>query len=642
MIAERPPFTEFVLKGTSRCDLQPRFNEKGEFVGGCDYIPESLGALTNVHGCYEYANDMWMGLPKWMNPDVTKQAALRIGEHAKRHSLPHVRVIGHGGELLMATPQWLDQFSTIIESEIAGQSPDTKLQFFVTTNGRHLNQAKLDVLKKHGYKVGLSLDGDREANDRHRRDRHGESTYDSVVAAARLLRENDANWGILAVIDTRNKPRTVLNSLASHMPKSISLLLPHANHSVQPADDPEAYGHWLNEAFDWYLEQDKENFILIPEFHSLMKVLRGGSSNREGVAGRMSQELFILPNGKYQRVDTIKSTEPGAVMTDMDIFSDAIDYVAEFDPGILARRMGSKALAGDCISCPLVKACGGGYYPHRFMALDFRLASNTTSQYFEQAFRNPTVYCEAQKLHIRHVADRLEQATGAPAGTLLRPTRQPVETPVPCPDGYEITRAMVGDEVGMVAVHAAAFKRALSNPAVGADPEAAQAFLYDDSPNGFYARKLKLWSSLTGGRQPDKEAQHNVLVARNKASGAIVGFGAGRIPHIQLFSNAPPMDKPSDEVVALYVTDSGKGIGSALLSGIMHLMGPSVRLMTTYNTDAVEYYQRHGFQPRPQWQPNAIAYPALRYGLVLRQLPMGCDSNQYRISAIGREMLTVV
>ncbi len=59
----------------------------------------------------------------------------------------------------------------------------------IHTNGVLLNQRHLDVFDEHDIKVGISLDGDREANDRHRRYRDGRSSYDQVVRAVSLLRE---------------------------------------------------------------------------------------------------------------------------------------------------------------------------------------------------------------------------------------------------------------------------------------------------------------------------------------------------------------------------------------------------------------------------------------------------------------------
>ena len=223
------PFDEFVFK-EPRCDLEPRYDRDGTFVGGCDYIPEDVAAETGMHGCYEYAFDKARSEP--MSESVMKRAAHQIGVHAAAHGLKHVRVVKHGGEPLLRGAGELAAFSEEVPDTIRAQSPSTDVHLGIQTNGLHLAparaedepdaQAMLTILKSNGYQVGLSLDGDQEAQDRHRRGPRGNSTYDRVVEAARRLREKEIDWGILCVIDTNNDPITTVESLAAWVPNSIS------------------------------------------------------------------------------------------------------------------------------------------------------------------------------------------------------------------------------------------------------------------------------------------------------------------------------------------------------------------------------------------------------------------------------------
>ena len=75
------PFLEFVVKIHSRCDL------------ACDYCY-----------MYEMADQSWQGRPVRMSREIAEQTALRIGEHARAHQLPNIRLILHGGEPLLAGP----------------------------------------------------------------------------------------------------------------------------------------------------------------------------------------------------------------------------------------------------------------------------------------------------------------------------------------------------------------------------------------------------------------------------------------------------------------------------------------------------------------------------------------------------------
>ena len=52
----------------------------------------------------------------------------------------------------------------------------------VHTNGVLLSEDFCDLFAAHGVGVGISLDGDKAANDRHRRYRDGRSSYDPWYA----------------------------------------------------------------------------------------------------------------------------------------------------------------------------------------------------------------------------------------------------------------------------------------------------------------------------------------------------------------------------------------------------------------------------------------------------------------------------
>jgi uncharacterized protein len=373
-------------------------------------------------GCYEYADPVgqWRSLPPTMSPEVTKQTAMRIGEHASAHELLTVKIIRHGGEPLATTAENLDDFSSTMVDTIGDMSPRTQVFFSVQTNGLPLagdnGRAKelLNVLWKYEYNVGVSLDGDRVANDRHRLLANGRSSYDLVSKALQRVRDSIAYMGILAVVDIDNNPIATLDSLASYRPNILGMLLPHANHEVPVQAGATTHGEWLRQAFDWYLDRPQvgadglRNLTQMPIFDSIMTVLLGGKSRHESVAGGSVREINVLSDGSYQRLDTLKITEPGAVATAMDVWEHSLDEVTVQDPGIIARRLGRAGLAQECQVCPLVEACGGGYYPHRFKSGEQPLQPTDPPEVFADAFRHPTVYCPDQKTLLPHIARRLE------------------------------------------------------------------------------------------------------------------------------------------------------------------------------------------------------------------------------------------
>lgn len=401
-------FTEFVFKLASRCNMQPPEQQAAQ----TRQLP--LAATHPIIGCdqcYEYVGtDEWKKQPPFMEPPVIKQGAKRIAEHADAHDIGDIRIVAHGGEVLMASDAYLNNFAETIRNTIGASGRNVHLG--IQSNGLLLTPSKLDILKKHDFTVGLSLDGNREANDRHRRDRRGKSTYDRVVRAAGMLANSGVKWGLLTVIDTANNPEETLEAAAALKPDSISIFPPHANWSSPPRFDQHAItlGEWQTRVFERYRtwgqhhpDQPEPPFTM-PLVDGYLDALMGAPPLHERISNRYPHELFILPNGDFQRLDTLKSTERGAYKMPYNVFEHSLDTIAHEDPGFIARRMGTAALAEECQKCPLVNACGGDYYPLRFKQLSRPLGEKSTIQDFQDAFKNRSVYCADQKEYIGHLA----------------------------------------------------------------------------------------------------------------------------------------------------------------------------------------------------------------------------------------------
>ena len=364
------PLSQFVLKVHSRCDL------------ACDH-------------CYVYeaADQSWRGQPKVISDEVVSQTALRIAEHAAAHRLPTVQVVLHGGEPLLAGRARLGRIATELRSALPGAC---HLDLRIHTNGVLLDEQFCEVFAEHAVKVGISIDGDRAANDRHRRYADGRSSYDKVIRAIGLLR--DARFrslyaGLLCTIDVANDPLAVYAALMDLQPPRIDFLLPHATWDHPPArrraSDSE-YADWLIAIFDRWLADGRP--VQVRTFDSIISTLRGGPSYTEALGFGPATVAVIETDGSYEQVDSLKAAFDGAPETGMNVFDHAVDAVARH-PGILVRQQGIAALSQACQECPVVSSCGGGLYTHRYRA--------------GSGFDNPSVYCADLFRLISHVSSQL-------------------------------------------------------------------------------------------------------------------------------------------------------------------------------------------------------------------------------------------
>jgi uncharacterized protein len=362
---------EFILKINSRCNIK------------CDYCY-----------LYELSDDSWKSQPVFMSEEVARQAASRIAQHAEIHQLESVRIYLHGGEPLQMKPHRLRKILSVLS---AASRSDFEVRISVQTNGILLSDEVIDLLAEFEVGIGISLDGDAMGNDRHRRDRRGDGTYQRVVESVTRLREGPHSQlfsGFLATVDVRNDPVACYEALIAHHPPVVDFLQPHHNwDNAPPLLEPtrHVYGDWLIAVFDrWFGAARVETRVR--KFEQMMKVMLGVASASESVGLSPAASVVIQTNGSYELLDTLKSAYKGAALTGLNIFDNDLDRVLHH-PMVVAGQLGANGLCSTCRECSMMRICGGGHLPHRYKS--------------GSGFLNPSVYCGDLAALILHIQSRL-------------------------------------------------------------------------------------------------------------------------------------------------------------------------------------------------------------------------------------------
>ncbi|MBN0042723.1 FxsB family radical SAM/SPASM domain protein [Streptomyces actuosus] len=372
------PFHTFVLKLHSRCDL------------ACDH-------------CYMYraADRSWRDQPRAMSPAVIAWTARRIAEHVGTHGLRAVTVALHGGEPLLAGQARVRRAVT----EIAGAvGPDVRLDLCVQTNGMQLDEAWLELLDELDVRIGVSLDGDRAAHDRHRVRPGGQGSHQRVADAVRRLAEGPHRRlfaGLLCTVDLRNDPVATYEELLRYRPPMVDFLLPLGTWAAPPpgrvpgrADTP--YGDWLAAVFErWYAAPVQETDVRV--LHNLLSLTLGGRPRTEGLGLEPVRYVVVETDGSVALDDTLRVTYHGATATGLHVARDPFDRALSH-PEVAVRQAGAAALSAVCRGCTLMQVCGGGHYVHRYRADG-------------SGHRNPSVYCPDLAALIRHVHRRVAADT---------------------------------------------------------------------------------------------------------------------------------------------------------------------------------------------------------------------------------------
>lgn len=349
------PFRQFVLKVHSRCNLS------------CDY-------------CYVYEtpDQTWRTQPHRMSEETLNSAIGRIAEHADSHQLESLTIVLHGGEPLLAGARFLTSLVRRMRTATAA-----RVNVSMQTNGLLLTEAALQDFAENDVRIGVSLDGDALASDRHRLFADGRSSHAQVERALRLLARPEFSHcyaGLLCTIDLQNDPIRTYEALLQHAPPAIDLLLPHGTWSSPPPGRDQSshstpYADWLLKIFDrWYASPETS----VRLFREIIQLVLGGKSAVEGLGLLPSTVVFVDTDGSIKQIDSLTVAYPGAASTGLNVASASFDQ-ALLHPMTVLRQGGISALSPICHECPVVGICGGGSFVHRYDK--------------DRGFANPSVYC---------------------------------------------------------------------------------------------------------------------------------------------------------------------------------------------------------------------------------------------------------
>ena len=283
------PLRTYVVKVVSRCNLN------------CDY-------------CYMYnlQDRTYRNQPPSMTPVVRDALVQRVRDHARRHGLNRVHMIMHGGEPLLFRR---DRLAEWVRSVRAGLRPEVEPAFSMQSNGVLLDQSWIDLLADLEVRIGISVDGPREAHDLHRVDRQGRGSFDDVVAAIRLLqrhpRQPEIFSTVMAVVNVDLSPDELFDFWQFLDVPGFDLSLPHANFLHPPPAGQWSYGDWMVRFFDLWWEQNRPDRH-VRYFENMLRMYAGFPISTDNIGGKPVDVVVIETDGSIEPTDAFKSCFNGA------------------------------------------------------------------------------------------------------------------------------------------------------------------------------------------------------------------------------------------------------------------------------------------------------------------------------------------
>ena len=161
-----------IFRMTNACNLACTYCYDSSKRQNCEAINKQF--MDNVDKIVEYIDSFCINKNKKMN------------------------LILHGGEPLTLSSDVYEVFLKKLTEKIS------KISISVQTNGTLLDANKLKILNKYNVKIGISLDGSSEEQNKNRIYKNGRNSFNKVKNTIDMLKNNNIKFGIIMTLSKNN------------------------------------------------------------------------------------------------------------------------------------------------------------------------------------------------------------------------------------------------------------------------------------------------------------------------------------------------------------------------------------------------------------------------------------------------------
>lgn len=261
-----------------------------------------------------------------------------------------------GGEPTLAGAGF---FRQVLRLERKYNTRGLRVVHALQSNGLHMDDEMLDVLREGRFLVGISLDGTQEIHDSRRVDAAGQGTYARVVETIRRLREAKVEYNVLCVVDQRiaRQPEKVYAALSQHgFIQYIPCLDALDGTSFDVGLNAEDFGDFLVRTYRLYERSIREGrYVSIRAFDNWMGMLMGHPPENCGLCGYCLPNYLVESNGDVFPCDfyALDEWKLGNLNTA------SMARIAK-SPVMQRFLAASRAIDGHCRECAYLFICRGG------------------------------------------------------------------------------------------------------------------------------------------------------------------------------------------------------------------------------------------------------------------------------------------
>jgi uncharacterized protein len=179
---------------------------------------------------------------------------------------PEVTVAWQGGEPTLMGVDFFRRAVALVEQH---RRPGQVVHHTIQTNATLLTDEWCELFARHGFLVGVSIDGPAEMHDEYRVDKRGNPTFAKVLRGYDLLRTHDVDTNILCTVNAANQGhplavyRYLRDELHAEFIQFIPIVerpeddgIPHGDQVTDRSVGSEDWGRFLIAVFDEWARQD--------------------------------------------------------------------------------------------------------------------------------------------------------------------------------------------------------------------------------------------------------------------------------------------------------------------------------------------------------------------------------------------------
>lgn len=343
--------------------------------------------------CYLYqkGDSSFLKRPKFISNEVFVRAIRALRTHSDRFSLPSVDVAFHGGEPLLIGPARLDYLSCQTRSILGERLGSLSLQ----TNATLISDDFIQVFRKHGINVSISMDGPARTHDLERVDHRGNTSHWRVLHSLKMLRQNGINPAVLCVINPDVNGSEIYDHFRELEFTAMDFLFPDTTHDLQcdqffKTSTPIA--DYLIPIFNqWYGEDNPS--VIVRLFWELINLILFGTSDAEIFSNAIPSYVVIETDGSIQAMDVLRICDPSLSDSGLNVLVNEFHELGSASPFV--RKLLSDGIPApiECRNCSEFSICGGGLLPHRYSR--------------EHQFDNRSVWCSDILKLLKHIRGRI-------------------------------------------------------------------------------------------------------------------------------------------------------------------------------------------------------------------------------------------